>query len=325
MKYTVIFICLLFELTDLFAQKKENFQIVWYNVENLFDTIDDPHKTDNEYLPGSSKQWNTQKYTTKLNHISEVITASKNKEFPELVGLCEVENISVLKDLVNQKSLKKAKYKIVHYESPDRRGIDVALLYNSKEFKPLYTKNIPVRLPDNNHFKTRDILYVKGLLLNKDTLHVFLNHWPSRMGGKEKSEVKRLKASEILKHHLDSLTNIHQNNIVVMGDFNDTPADSSLQLLVSNPSFFNVFMEFPIKGTHNYKGEWNTLDQFIITKEMKNKNNGIYFVSSGALIFDFLFYETKKGEKYPNRTYNGEKYYGGYSDHLPVYLKLKVK
>ncbi|MEN8957485.1 MAG: hypothetical protein ABF258_05635, partial [Flavobacteriales bacterium] len=200
----------------------------FYNVENLFDTIDDKYTIDEQFLPDSEKEWNTTKYFDKLNKLAKVITAM-DKDLPIFMGFAEIENQGVILDLISNTNLNNGNYGIVHYESPDKRGIDVGFMYR-KEFMTIkHSENIEVSLPDNPDFATRDILYVQGELKGEDELHVFLNHWSSRRAGQKESEHKRVKAASVLRAKVDEILNKDASaKIIIMGDFNDYPTNKSV-------------------------------------------------------------------------------------------------
>ena len=321
---------------------RSDFRIMFYNTENFFDTKHDSLKRDQEFLPDGAKHWTTNKLQDKIIHIAKIITAVGEWETPELVGLCEVENQNVLEQLVNYSPIKSINYQIIHKESPDRRGIDVALLYRKDRFKPVYFNFIEIKMPKPySRTKTRDLLYVKGIVLGQDTIHVFVNHWPSRWGGQQKSEPKRMYVASVLKHQTDSILGVNPNSrIVIMGDFNDEPDNISLKKIlnakreiegeVNDTSLYNLIAILNKKtgqGTYKYHGSWGALDQFVVSGYLMN-NKSTYTSLDDVHIFkaDFLL---EKDEKYtgerPNRTYIGYKYHGGYSDHLPIYLDLTLK
>lgn len=319
---------------------KQPFVAAFYNQENLFDTEDDPLIDDAEFLPGSPKKWTPERYQQKLGNMSKAISQIGNPAGPDIVGLSEVENEKTVKDLANQPSLK-GNYGYVHFDSPDNRGIDVALLYKKSRFQVLNTQKYGVIDPANADFKTRDVLVVTGLVLpTQDTLTVLVNHWPSRRGGNE-SIYKRKLAAEVVKHICDSLMNrFDKDYILIMGDLNDEPNDESVnETLGAKPTpeqtrpgeLFNTM--YPLKeqgkGSHLYKGNWGMLDHIIISYDLLPQNNkkGISYVMGSATIFkaDFLFETDPKYKGSPLRTYVGDKYLGGYSDHLPVYIYLKLK
>ncbi len=311
-------------------KKSKYMTIVSYNVENLFDTIDNPHKKDNEFTPNSYKKWNSKRYYKKIHNIASVIASINPKELPEIVGLVEVENASVLNDLINTKQLKKAKYNFVIDNGPDIRGINCALLYKPKVFNKLSEKFIPVKYNDSRKSKTRNILYVKGTV-KTDTVHIFVNHWSSRVGGREKSEYKRVTAANILKKETDSILQINpQSNIIVIGDFNDQPNNKSLHhtlkagQLTENTILLNLtYPQFLNKkqGTYYYRGEYNTLDNFIINRKTLKTKTGFRPYEAKAFIFhpDKICYTSRNGDKAPSRSYKGKYYYGGYSDHFPIF------
>ncbi|NOQ27965.1 MAG: hypothetical protein GQ564_21590 [Bacteroidales bacterium] len=309
---------------------------MFYNVENLFDTFNDSLINDEEFLPKGTRYWNQYKYYSKINNIYKVIIAVGEWNPPAIIGLCEIENKKVINDIVNNTQLVKYEYNIIHQESPDRRGIDVALLYREELFIPINYEAIPINFPDNPDSKTRDILYVKGIVKSTDTLNVFINHWPSRWGGQLESEERRLYVASVLKAKVDSIFKSNsKSNIVIMGDFNDYPENKSINNILDASQVFKQITENKLYnlssiipkskniGTHKYQGEWGVLDQFIISGNLLNNKNKIFTSINDIHIFnpDFLLEpdESYFGYK-PNRTYVGYKYNGGYSDHLPTYL-----
>jgi hypothetical protein len=315
------------------------FRIAFYNVENLFDTLDDPITDDSDFLPGSRIPWTSERYEVKLSHLADVIKALSTPKPVAVMGLCEVENITVLEELVSSPGLIPYRFKIIHRESPDERGIDNALIYDAAQFQPVAVRSIPIKFETDESDHTRDILYVKGLdpKLKSDTLHIFVNHWPSRSGGQEISEPKRIKAAETLKIVTDSiLTRNPKSLIVIIGDFNDEPSDKSLvsglkaEPPAGSPSLANLYnLMDPLyrqgKGTLWYK-DWDLFDQVILSGYFWNKEKGIMLTDKEGKIFDpdWLMYKPAEGSPRPNRT-AAKDYYGGYSDHLPVYIDLILK
>lgn len=283
--------------------QKDSISIVFYNVENLFDNFDDPTKNDNEFLPDSKKEWTSYRWNDKTNKIAKIITALK---FPDIIGLAEIENDTVLRKLVKNRLLWKQNYEIIHFESKDRRGIDCALLYKPSRVDLLSLKATPVKL---NGRPTRDILGAT-FITHKDTLALFVNHWPSRYGGRKKSNPKRIQAAWQLKYLMDSVTSHHKNfRILSMGDFNDEPKDSSLKLL---SAYINSSLNF--RGTIKYRKKWQVFDQFIHSQNL--------IPTCYVFEHEFLFEEDKKyGGLKLKRTYLGPFYNGGFSDHLPIVLK----
>ena len=339
---SIIILILIFSFSILKykIQNQENqFVIVFYNVENLFDTNDDPDNFgDNEFAVTAKKEWSLDRYEKKLSDLSKVIASVNNNELPDIIGLSEVENRKVIEDLINQNALSAEEYGIVHEESPDYRGIDVALLYKKMEFNYLTHKAIRVSLPEDEKYRTRDILYVKGLIAEKDTLHIFVNHWKSRYGGVNETEYKRVNAAKILRAQIDSIIDIDKNaNIVCMGDFNDEPQNKSLNttLLATNNKrpknkyeLFNTHYEKDLqnKGTYSYNYEWFMLDNIIVSQNLINNKKGFHISEESGQIYKenwILYYNAKANMYVPNKTYGGKTYFGGYSDHLPIYIILE--
>jgi len=333
-----LFILFLFVFHSVFAQEEaghQGFRVMFYNVENLFDPFNDSLTSDGEFTEEGARHWTWYKFQTKLNQIYKVVMAAGNPYPPAIIGLCEVENRFVLKQLAYKTPFSKFNYKIVHKESPDRRGIDVGLLFDSKRFELLYDEAIPVDFPFKPDSKTRDILYVKGVVMGVDTIHIFVNHWPSRWGGMMATEPKRKRAADILKLKTDSLFLVNQQAmIVIMGDFNDYPSNESLMVSLGagdkkeDKNLVNLMLndrDHLSMGSIKYKGEWGIFDQFIVSKYMLGSQASLKIKGQKARVFDasFLLETDKKyGGKRPNRTSIGYKYHGGYSDHLPVYIDI---
>lgn len=313
--------------------------IMFYNLENLFDTIDDPNTDDRIFLPDADRKWNTEKYQTKLKQMARVI-AEGSGSLPMIVGLCEVENASVLDDLIKEPALKNAHYAYVHFDSPDERGIDVAMLYNTELFTVTSKQAIAVHLMQGDSVDhTRDILSVTGTIHGSDdVIQLFVNHWPSRSEGEEASAWKRGEAAKTLKHAVDSVqTAIKNPHIIIMGDFNDTPFDKSIQEIVGaipegdnypKNALINLLAndQQSGKGSYNYKGNWQALDQMIVSanlldgKKLEIQTDATKWIQQDWMMFTHPSYGPS-----PNRTYSGTKWYGGFSDHLPVYTEMKVK
>lgn len=289
--------------TSIYGQ--DSVSIMFYNVENLFDTFDDSTKNDNEFLPEAKKKWTKSRWHKKTQKIAQVITAAN---YPDVIGFCEIENDTVLKKLINSNLLWKEHYKILHFESKDQRGIDVAIIYKAHRLDLLSVKPHYVNLKGRRN--TRDIL--SATFANEtDTFALFVNHWPSRYGGQKKSIPKRLIASNKLKILMDSVThNFSNRKVIAIGDFNDEPHDISLA------SFTNYeFAPFKFDGTIRYRGRWQKFDQFILSKK--------FAYQARILNFKFLLEEDKKyGGFKPYRTYIGPRYRNGFSDHLPILLRF---
>ena len=320
----------------VFSQRESlrNFRVILYNVENYFDIYPDSIADDSEYLSGGIRGWNMTKYRQKQANIAKVITAIGGWNTPALVGLTEVESRKGLIDLTRNSPLQSLNYRFIHHESPDVRGIDVALLYHPYQFFPISDKAIPVKFPNTTRL-TRDILYVSGTTFSGDTLHIFVTHYPSRLGGELESEERRVFVSSVLKAHTDSLFALYSNpNILIMGDFNDYPTNRSmLETLGANPisqsvlerELYNLTYQLHAqgKGTYKHDGEWGMLDQIIVSESLLNPTNGIFTLQQDIHIFDADFLlETDESflGKRPFRTYIGMRYHGGFSDHLPIYV-----
>ena len=307
------------------SQTQENqkpFSLLFYNVENLFDTIENPLTNDVEYTPNGEKQWNTWKYYKKLHAISDVVIAAGAWNPPDIIGFAEIESPSCTRDIVSKTALSKLRYSYIHHESPDRRGIDVALVYNPNTFTPLFDSAISVTIPSEPQFTTRDILYVKGIISSwNDTLHVFVVHFPSRFGGAKKSEYKRIAATNTL---VKFISEIHAKtpfaHIIIMGDFNDTPKNKAPQSLVAACSHNFIRLNNPLQtGTHVYKNIWHELDQCYVSQAL----HCAYSINFSIVSFDFMLQTDSHGRTKPFRTYLGPFYGGGYSDHLPILCRLQ--
>jgi len=335
-----------FFVSFTFAQKLEkgtNYHIVvvgFWNVENLYDTIDDPKKDDQEFLPNGTNLWNTSRYLRKLDHLAEVIK-QMGEEFtpdgPAVLGMCEVENINVLKDLAKQEKIANRNYQAILIEGPDARGVDPALMYNPKYFKPEKSVSYPVKLVTDSAHKTRDILVVYGKLLG-EPFAFLVNHWPSRRGGEEASRPNRIAAAKIARHIADSITASNPNiKIMIMGDFNDDPINESIKKYIRtyddlkrtrDDEFFNPMERLYKKGigTLAYQDQWNLFDQILINKPLLPSDYSTlqYF---DVKIFNKPFVRNDFGNfrGYPFRTIVGGNYQGGYSDHFAVYVGLARK
>ena len=330
-------------LPNILAQQADTlaFRVVSYNVENLFDLRHDSLKNDFEFLPSSTRHWNYSKYRKKLNALARTLVAIGSWTPPALVALCEVENDSVLRDLTRYSLLREADYRYIVTQSPDERGIDVALLYQRHLFKPLGTQCIRITPPAQTLRPTRDILHVCGLLLNGDTLDVLVAHFPSRRGGAKASEPYRLHVAQQLKHTADSLIRHRQlPQLLLMGDFNDPPASKTvrkvLQAQVPLPEetpapdrLYHLLsrkaQENRAYGSYKYQGQWELIDHLLVSGNLLRTDSNLRTseARSGVLSLPFLLAKDKKyGGKQPFRTYQGMKYLGGHSDHLPVYAEF---
>ncbi len=309
-------------------------RIVFYNVENLFDTIKDPVAHDEEFLPQSNLKWDSHKYKIKLEHIANVLAALFDSVQPIAIGLSEVENRKVLEDLVAQPALQKFNLGIIHHDSPDERGIDVALLYNKDVIEEVYDAFLPVEYTFDPNDKTRDIVYFKGYMTEQFPVYFFVNHWSSRRSANGDSEKKRITAAMVLKAKIEDIYKGEpMARIVVMGDFNDNPDDRSLEYLCSgkykyplSQSLVNLMRlpESRHEFTLKYRDQNDVFDQFIVSKNLLTSENEYYIKNSAAQIFKplWILYEDPKYGFVPKRTYKGTFWTGGYSDHLPVYIDI---
>ncbi len=321
-----ILLVFLLTLSSFFSVAQTRLTIVELNTENLFDTQHDSLKNDYEFLPDSPRHWTRTKYWQKLNRIGQTIIScgedSSGWSLPDIVGLCEVENDSVLFDLTRRSLLRKARYEYVMTASDDVRGIDVALLYSPFSFRLIKADTIRV-LPLSEMRPTRDILHVEGEIENGDTLHIFLLHAPSRMGGELYSRPFRIHVMERLCSAIDSLRSQYANpKLLVMGDFNDYADSPSLQLAYEH-GLFNVATgahgRNGAKGTYRYHGEWGSLDQILVSENLRSWVKDCRINDAPFL----LEKDTKYGGVKPRRNYNGMRFNNGFSDHLPLILHLQ--
>ena len=321
-----IFLTFLLLLSSFLSMAQTRLTIVELNAENLFDTQHDSLKNDYEFLPDSPRHWTRTKYWQKLNRIGQTIIScgedSSGWSLPDIVGLCEVENDSVLFDLTRRSLLRKARYEYVMTASDDVRGIDVALLYSPFSFRLIKADTIRV-LPLSEMRPTRDILHVEGEIENGDTLHIFLLHAPSRMGGELYSRPFRKHVMERLCSAIDSLRSQYANpKLLVMGDFNDYADSPSLQLAYEH-GLFNVATgahgRNGAKGTYRYHGEWGSLDQILVSENLRSWVKDCRINDAPFL----LEKDTKYGGVKPRRNYNGMRFNNGFSDHLPLVLHLQ--
>lgn len=328
----------------IYAQEKIPFRVVSWNIENLFDTHHDSLKNDYEFLPDAMRHWNYGRYKRKLADLARVITAIGEWNPPALIGICEVENDTVLRDLTRRSPLKALGYRYVMTDSPDVRGIDVALLYQRDLFKLLSFRSISIP-PFKQHRPTRDLLHVSGLLLTGDTLDIIVCHLPSRSGGAKESEPYRIFVAGKLRAEAESILNArHHPQLIIMGDFNDYPTNKSIREVLGaeappNPSesqdisplkLYHLLARKAISkdfGSYKYQGEWGLLDHLIVSGSLLNQSSCFFTKEEKAnvCLLPFLLKEDEKyGDKEPFRTYKGMKYQGGISDHLPIYTDFEL-
>lgn len=337
----VSFFTLLLLSFSVQAQKK-TYQlrtVAFYNVENLFDTQNDSLVFDDDRTPEGKDQWTLERYHKKIEHISKVLSEIGNDisgTSPDIIGLCEVENKAVIEDLVRHKNLQAKNYGIIHFDSPDERGIDVAFLYKKEAFIPNTFKSHRLLLFNEEGFRnyTRDQLVVGGFL-DGEQFYFIVNHWPSRSGGEARSKPLRLAAAQLNKRLIDSIIRQNTNaKIISMGDLNDDPTDDSLKKILKTKGksknieaqdLFNPMDQLFKKGIGSlaYRDKWNLFDQLFFTANLLSKNKETFsYWKAGVFSPNYLIDPDGRYKGYPLRTYAGGSYVGGYSDHFPVYLYL---
>lgn len=321
----ILFLFLVF-LVFLKISSQERFRVMFYNIENLYDTIRNVQIEDEEYTPDGNMHWNAYKYKKKLESLAQVLNSIDEGHPPALVGLCEVENKRVLQDLLATNHLKKHKYSFTMTGSRDYRGSNTALLYQKDQFRLLQKRTYRPKLKNGT---TRDILHVMGKVVSGDTLDIFVCHFPSRGGGVKKTESNRLDVSSFLQTKIKQTKKQRLTpRIIVMGDFNDTPHDKGIKSLTQNTQLFNLFYDSqdPIKSYY-YRGDWEHYDQFMVSKTLLDESTSCFIEGNKGATYapDFLLeFDEKYQQEKPFRTYSGWKYLGGYSDHLPIYFDLII-
>lgn len=312
--------------------------VAFWNVENFYDTINEPTKNDEEFLPNGLNRWTSERYWKKIDRLGEVISqigTDVNPDGPAVIGLAEIENINVLNDLVKNPQISARNYKPILIEGPDRRGVDVALLYNPKYFKLTSAKSYRLSDPTDTSFASRDQLLVSGTL-DGETMHFIVAHWPSRRGGEKRSRPKRELAAKLGRHIIDSLQKADPaSKVIYMGDLNDDPVNASVykhigaygkQTDSTGTQLYNPMYAMYKNGIGSlaYNDSWNLFDQFLITSSLLIQHQtGFSFHSAKVFNRPFLRQDNGNFKGYPFRTYSGGTYSGGYADHFPVYLMLK--
>ena len=337
MKRTVLAIVMMVLVCCAMAQSAHNKAVIgFYNVENLFDTIDDPNKNDEQFLPEGDYRWGSQRYEAKLKSLSKVISEIAKLDGGLVVlGVSEIENEQVLLDLVATELLKPYHLSVCHHESPDRRGVDVAFLYDASRFKILSTRAFPTIVPNNPDFITRDQWLMTGVLDGTDTLDIVVNHWPSKSGGEQRSLPGRLAAGQLGRHIADSVLQSRLNaKFIYMGDLNDNPTSKCILKEMDTKTKPEKLTQYDLYnpmwklfrdglGSYAYRDSWEMLDNIIISGGLVNAAPGTYkYRSANIFRRDFMFTKTGSYMDYPYRTFAGGNYQGGYSDHLPVYIVL---
>jgi endonuclease/exonuclease/phosphatase family metal-dependent hydrolase len=338
--FFIIIIFLIFS-GKAYSQHYDTIAVAFWNLENLFDVVDDPDKSDEEFLPSGNKEWMQERLDTKMYNLARVIRSMNNDKSPDILGVCEVEHQHLLDSLI-VKFLSDKPYSIAYLESPDGRGIDNGLIYNSELFSLLFVKGDTVRLDDS--YPTRLILYAGLLSRENDTIHIYVNHWPSRRGGESQSEPNRIRAAENLRGSVEGNFSISpESKIIIMGDFNDEPnnisllnflkavplyCDSILNVSLDIPELFNL--SYPAftegLGSYKYRDDWNMLDQIIVSGSLLDNENFTYVCSSYEVYKPYIMVtRSGKYEGTPFPTYGGSMYLGGYSDHFPVIAKFRLR
>jgi len=344
MKISLSILSLFLTISFVQAQKQDYrvSVIAFYNLENFYDTVDNPRVNDDDFTPKGSHNYNGKIYWNKVEHLATVLSkigTELNADGPAVIGVAEIENDTVLTDLVNHPLLKSRNYKFVHYDSRDVRGVDVALLYNPKYFKVEESDKLFVQLPSGSKdaYYTRDVLWVKGKL-DGETVHFFVNHWPSRVGGEERSMPARFAAAKVDKDKIDEIQKTDpQAKIVVMGDLNDDPISPSVTKVlnakgkiadVQPGGLFNPWVEMYKKGigTLAYQDAWGLFDQIMISQSWLTKEQpGFFYYQAHIFNHQFLVENGGRYKGYPMRTWDGNTYRGGYSDHFPTYIIMLKK
>jgi hypothetical protein len=340
MKKLILIFCLVLTVFTATSQDKKKYRVVcvgFYNVENLYDTQHDEGKNDYEFLPNGANGWTEERYQKKLENIAEVISKLGTKTVPSgaaVIGLCEIENRRVLEDLTAMPSIKNKNYQIVHYEGPDLRGVDVALIYQPALFKLVSSRSITLKIPRNEGFFTRDQLLVSGIL-DDELVHIIVNHWPSRSSGEKRTSPLRCAAADLTRSVVDSILQTDENaKIIAMGDLNDDPVNESIlkhlrakgkQEDLKSGDLFNPMFKMYKDGVGSlaYRDSWSLFDNIIVSQGLLGNDRSTYKLYQ-AKVFneDFLSQQSGAFKGYPFRTFAGGAYQAGYADHFPVYMYL---
>lgn len=337
--FIILFSMMAFALM-LPAQNSRSIRVAFWNMENFFDPFVDSTRAYNEFTPEGMQHWTKSRFYTKRNNMYKAILAMSENHPIGIFGLCEVENEYVLNSLFALTPLKKHNYRWVHYEGPDRRGIDPAIVYSKDWFTLVESATIPYYNPEDTAYHSRDILYAKFIDNEDDTIHVFVNHWPSRYSGELETVGSRACSAAILRAKVDSICEAmpegYHAKIIMMGDLNDCPTDPSVHDVLKarkaseyeDGMLYNLFAEnegLGFEGTLKHQADWQIFDQIIVTPAVIDDNSGLHFKEGSARIFwtDFMLEDddTYHGKKL-FRTYIGPRYFGGFSDHLPVFIDL---
>jgi hypothetical protein len=327
MKIVNIFVILFLFISDLFSQVAEPAErIMFWNAENVFDTADDPATNDDDFTPTGVMRWNTSRYKKKIQSIYKTIMAAGEWAPPSVIAFCEIENRKVLEDLIYNTYLSKYDYSIIHEDSPDRRGIDVCMIFRKDAFRVDRHEYWSPRVIAGTEFTSRNVMCAR-LISGLDTIHLVVNHWPSRRGGVLSTEDLRIRVAAMVKAKTDSIVAVFAGRakIIITGDFNCTPGDKEINLLTGDGMFTNLSSpDMPGgPGTYRYMGTWEMIDQLIVTANMPDAVTGFRSLNPKVFKPEFLL---MNDPRYPGpspfSTYRGYRYQGGFSDHLPVLIDL---
>ena len=340
LKILLLLVCVLSGGRLAAQEPADTLLVAFYNVENLFHPTDDSLTADDDFTPEGSYHWGYKRYYRKVSNIAKVLIAMGRGNPPAIVGVAEIENDRVLHDLCRRSPLQGFGYRFVHHDSPDRRGVDVALLYRDSLVTVLHEEAVPVVFPFEPDTRNRDLLYVLARLPCGDSLHIIVNHWTSRFGGYAATIPKRNYYADVARHLVDSILTLNPTaNVLLMGDFNDYPTDESMEkhLRAQNPlkstafaedTLFNLMYHFVAQnnvGSHKHEDFWGCLDQLIVTGELLNGHGRLQIANGMPHVFDedfLLVPDEKYGGVKNYRTFLGPRYVGGFADHLPVYVRI---
>ncbi len=328
-------VMLCFCLSISAQEKNDKALIGFYNVENLFDTINDPNKNDEQFLPDGDYRWTSERYMAKLEALSTVIAEMAKLDGGLVVlGVSEVENAQVMKDLAATEKLKPYNLKVCHHDSPDRRGVDVAFFYDSARFRVIDTAAYPLIVPNQPNFISRDQWLMTGILDETDTLYILVNHWPSKSGGEKRSLPGRIAAATMARQIADEVLTTHPcAKFILMGDLNDNPNSKAIMEYLGTKKKTKDLTDMDLYnpmwkmyqdgiGSYAYRDSWEMLDNIVVSGALINDKKGYTFHSAVVFRKDFMFTKTGSYKGYPFRTFAAGNYQGGYSDHLPVYIVL---
>lgn len=334
MKPKLLLIAILLSVPAISFSRGDELTVMFYNTENAFDTVDDPQKDDDEYTPEGDRRWTEGRYWQKIQKLVKVIAAVDSDNGPDIIGMCEVENGKVIEDLTLRGALRNMGYQYVITDSPDKRGIDVALIYKRGSFQMISHESIPVSLKPYSNSPTRDILHVTGRIPSLDTIDIYVCHWPSRLGGEKETEPLREAAAAKL---MESVRQVYAKRrypyVMIMGDLNEGPDGNAVRHTLGAVPPDNsrriastaliTTMDHQPDGSYRYQGQWDKYDQFIISGSFVNDTGDLRAVRPRIERQEFLLEDDREyGGSKPFRTYNGFRYQNGYSDHLPITIRI---